>query len=57
MLHQPVVVVVAYLVVDSALHPVLEYLIVCVVSTVVTLLVYDLLIRRTALTRALFGGT
>jgi hypothetical protein len=56
-LHQPVVVVVAYLVVDSALHPVLEYLIVCVVSTVVTLLVYDLLIRRTALTRALFGGT
>jgi hypothetical protein len=55
-LHQPVVVVVAYFVVGSPLHPVLQYLLICVVSAVVTLLAYDLLIRRTALTRALFAG-
>jgi len=55
-LHQPVVVVVAYFVVGSSLHPVLQYLLICVVSAVVTLLAYDLLIRRTALTRALFAG-
>ncbi|MBM7805363.1 hypothetical protein JOD57_001200 [Geodermatophilus bullaregiensis] len=56
-LHQPVVVAVAYLVVGSPLHPVLEYLLVCAVSAVLTLLAYDLLVRRTALTRALFAGT
>jgi glucan biosynthesis protein C len=56
-LHQPVVVAVAYLVVGSALHPALEYLVICVLSAVVTLLAYDLLVRRTALTRALFAGT
>ena len=55
-LHQPVVVVVAYFVVGSSLHPVLQYLLICAVSAVVTLLAYDLLIRRTALTRALFAG-
>ena len=57
LLHQPVVVAVAYLVVGSPVHPVLEYLVICVVSTVVTLLAYDLLVRRSALTRALFAGT
>jgi len=56
-LHQPVVVAVAYFVVGSSLHPVLEYLLVCAVSAVVTLLAYDVLVRRTSLTRALFAGT
>jgi hypothetical protein len=56
-LHQPVVVVVAYLVVGSPLHPALQYLLICAVSALVTLLAYDLLVRRTALTRALFAGT
>ncbi|PRY48741.1 acyltransferase-like protein [Geodermatophilus tzadiensis] len=55
-LHQPVLVAVAYLVVGSPLHPALEYLLICALSAVVTLLVYDLLVRRTALTRTLFGG-
>jgi glucan biosynthesis protein C len=55
-LHQPVVVAVAYLVVGSPLHPVLEYLLICAVSSVVTLLIYDLFVRRTALTRALLAG-
>ncbi len=55
-LHQPVVVAVAYLVVGSSLHPALEYLLICAVSAVVTLLAYDLLVRRTALTRTLFAG-
>jgi glucans biosynthesis protein C len=56
-LHQPIVVAVAYLVVGTSLHPVLEYLLICAVSALITLLVYDLLVRRTALTRALFTGT
>ncbi|WP_138735740.1 acyltransferase family protein [Modestobacter excelsi] len=55
-LHQPVVVTVAYLVVGSPLHPTLEYLLICTGSAAVTLLAYDLLVRRTALTRALFAG-
>jgi len=56
-LHQPVVVAVAYFVVGSPLHPVLEYLLICALSAAITLLAYDLLVRRTALTRALFAGT
>ncbi|WP_217637205.1 acyltransferase family protein [Geodermatophilus telluris] len=56
-LHQPIVVGVAYLVVGSTLHPVLEYLLICVASALGTLVAYDLLVRRTALTRALFAGT
>jgi hypothetical protein len=57
LLHQPVVVAVAYFVVDSSLHPVLEYLLICAMSAVITLTAYDVLVRRTALTRALFAGT
>jgi hypothetical protein len=57
LLHQPVVVAVAYFVVGSSLHPVLEYLLICAMSAVVTLLAYDVFVRRTALTRALFAGT
>jgi len=56
-LHQPVVVAVAYLVIGSPWHPLLEYVLICAVSAVVTLLAYDLLVRRTALTRALLAGT
>jgi hypothetical protein len=56
-LHQPVVVAVAYVVVGSTLHPVLEYLLICAASAAVTLFAYDLLVRRTRLTRALFAGT
>lgn len=56
-LHQPVVVAVAYFVVGSSLHPVLEYLLICATSALITLLAYDLVVRRTGLTRALLAGT
>ncbi|MGK5115307.1 MULTISPECIES: acyltransferase family protein [unclassified Geodermatophilus] len=55
-LHQPVVVVVAFFVVSWDLGPVAKYVIICAASVVVTLACYDLLVRRTAVTRALFAG-
>ncbi|MGY1825923.1 acyltransferase family protein [Blastococcus sp. SYSU DS0541] len=56
-LHQPILVLVAYLVVGGPMHPVLEYLVICLCTAALTLLAYDVLVRRTALTRALFAGT
>ncbi|MCZ2860836.1 acyltransferase family protein [Blastococcus sp. VKM Ac-2987] len=56
-LHQPILVLVAYLVVGSPMHPVLEYLVICLCTAALTLLAYDVLVRRTALPRALFAGT
>ncbi|MGY1712080.1 acyltransferase family protein [Geodermatophilus sp. SYSU D00758] len=56
-LHQPVVVAVAYLVVGTPLHPALQYGVICLASAALTWSAYDLLVRRTALTRALFGGS
>jgi len=55
-LHQPVVVVVAFAVVSWDLGPVAKYAIICAASVLITLACYDLLVRRTAVTRVLFAG-
>jgi glucan biosynthesis protein C len=55
-LHQPVVVAVAFYVVRLPLGPLAKYALICAASIAITLAVYDLLVRRTALTRALFAG-
>jgi glucan biosynthesis protein C len=54
-LHQPVVVGVAYPVVAWDLHPAAKYVVIVVVSSVVLVAVYDLLVRRTRVTRVLLG--
>ncbi|MEV0230418.1 acyltransferase [Nonomuraea sp. NPDC050786] len=54
-LHQPIVVAVAYLVVGWKAPILVEYLVIVVVSLVLTVGVYDLLVRRTRVTRFLFG--
>jgi glucan biosynthesis protein C len=55
-LHQPVVVAVAFYVVRWPIGPVTKYAIICAASIVITLALYDLLVRRTSVTRALFAG-
>jgi peptidoglycan/LPS O-acetylase OafA/YrhL len=54
-LHQPIVVAAAYLVVGWSAPMVVKYLVIVVVSFVVMFAVYDLLVRRTRVTRFLFG--
>jgi hypothetical protein len=55
-LHQPVVVAVAFYVVRLRLAPLAKYALICAASVALTLAVYDLLVRRTVVTRALFAG-
>jgi peptidoglycan/LPS O-acetylase OafA/YrhL len=55
-LHQPVVVAVAFYVVRLPLGPLAKYAVICAASVAITLVVYDLLVRRTTLTRALLAG-
>jgi len=54
-LHQPIVVAVAFVVVRWNLPALLKYVIIVVVSLVVLIAGYDLLVRRTRVTRLLFG--
>ncbi|MGW0807004.1 acyltransferase family protein [Nonomuraea sp. NPDC002799] len=54
-LHQPIVVAVAYLVVGWRAPILVEYLVIVAVSLVLTVAAYDVLVRRTRLTRLLFG--
>lgn len=54
-LHQPVVVCVAYVVVGWPLPAPLKYVVIVVASLAITLGLYDVVVRRTALTRFLFG--
>ncbi|WP_250037102.1 acyltransferase family protein [Paractinoplanes maris] len=54
-LHQPIVVVVAYFAVRWDAPMAVKYLAVVAISFAVLFLVYDLLVRRTAATRFLFG--
>jgi peptidoglycan/LPS O-acetylase OafA/YrhL len=54
-LHQPIVVVVAYFVVRWQLPMPLKYLVIVAISFAVMLAVYDLGVRRTRVTRFLFG--
>lgn len=54
-LHQPVVVAVAYGVVGWELPAVVKYLVIVLASLGLTLAAYDLLVRRTPVTRFLFG--
>ncbi|TYB63251.1 acyltransferase [Nonomuraea sp. PA05] len=54
-LHQPIVVAAAYFVVGWRAPILVEYLVIVAVSLALTLLAYDLLVRRTRVTRFLFG--
>ena len=54
-LHQPIVVAVAYFVVRWDAPMLVKYLAIAAASLALTLLAYDLLVRRTPVTRALFG--
>ena len=54
-LHQPVLVAIAFYVVRRDLHPVAKYLVIALVTLLAVVAVYDLLIRRTRPTRFVFG--
>ncbi|MGN9839035.1 acyltransferase family protein [Nonomuraea sp. H19] len=54
-LHQPIVVAVAYFVVGWQAPILVEYLVIVALSLVLTVAAYDVLVRRTRVTRFLFG--
>ncbi|WP_431950230.1 acyltransferase family protein [Actinacidiphila sp. bgisy167] len=54
-LHQPIVVAVAYFVVGWSAPIVVEYAVLVVIALILTLTAYELLVRRTRATRFLFG--
>jgi peptidoglycan/LPS O-acetylase OafA/YrhL len=54
-LHQPIVVVVAYFVVGWPAPIPVEYAVLVTISLALTLAAYELLVRRTRVTRSLFG--
>ncbi|GAA4234082.1 peptidoglycan/LPS O-acetylase OafA/YrhL [Streptosporangium album] len=54
-LHQPIVVAVAYGVVGWGAPIVAKYVVIVAISLTLTVAAYDLLVRRTRLTRSLFG--
>jgi peptidoglycan/LPS O-acetylase OafA/YrhL len=56
LLHQPVVVAVAFYVVQWPVAPWAKYGIICAASVPITWALYDLGVRRTRLTRTLFGA-
>lgn len=54
-LHQPVIVVIGYFVLGWGLPAAAEYFLISLLALAGTLLLYDLLVRRTPVTRVLFG--
>ena len=54
-LHQTPIVVIGFYVVQWEVSALVKYLVICLSSLVVTLVVYDIGVRRTRLTRFLFG--
>ena len=54
-LHQTVIVLLAFYVVDWPISATLKYLTICLISLVVILAIYDVAVRRTRPTRFLFG--
>ena len=54
-LHQTVIVVIGFYVVQWEVAALVKYLVISVTALVATLLLYDMGIRRTAVTRLLFG--
>ncbi len=54
-LHQTVIVLLAFYVVNWPIHGVFKYVALCVISLVIILVVYDVAVRRTKPTRFLFG--
>jgi peptidoglycan/LPS O-acetylase OafA/YrhL len=54
-LHQPIVVAVAYLVVPWRAPIIVEYAVIVAISLLLTFGAYDILVRRTRITRFLFG--
>jgi surface polysaccharide O-acyltransferase-like enzyme len=54
-LHQPVIVTIGFFVLGWGLPGIIEYLLISVMALIGTLVLYDLLVRRTPVTRFLFG--
>lgn len=54
-LHQTVIVLLGFYVVDWSIHATLQYLVICAASLGAILAIYDLAVRRTRPTRFLFG--
>ena len=54
-LHQTVIVLLGFSIVEWPIHATLQYLIICTASLATTLAIYDLAVRRTPPTRFLFG--
>lgn len=54
-LHQPIVVAVAYFVIGWSAPIMVEYAVLVVIALILTLIAYELLVRRTRATRFLFG--
>lgn len=54
-LHQPVIVIIAFYMLSWALAPGVKYLVVSTVALIATLVLYELLIRRIKVSRWLFG--
>ncbi|MFJ3213724.1 acyltransferase family protein [Streptomyces flaveolus] len=54
-LHQPIVVAVAYFVIGWSAPILVEYAVLVVIALILTLTAYELLVRRTRVTRFLFG--
>jgi surface polysaccharide O-acyltransferase-like enzyme len=54
-LHQTVIVLLGFSIVEWPIHAALQYLIICTASLATTLAIYDLAVRRTPPTRFLFG--
>ncbi|QHT68599.1 acyltransferase family protein [Rhodocytophaga rosea] len=54
-LHQTVMVFIAYFVVQWQMMPLLKYIVIMALTFMNTLLIYEFLIKRTAVTRLLFG--
>ncbi len=55
LLHLPVNTIIAYFVIQWSTGIGMKYLLINVITIVVTILIYDLLVKRTSLTRVLFG--
>ena len=54
-LHQTVIVLLAFYVVNWPIHGILKYMALCLISLVIITAIYDLAVRRTKPTRFLFG--
>jgi hypothetical protein len=54
-LHQTVIVLLAFYVVNWPIHGILKYMALCLISLVIIVAIYDVAVRRTKPTRFLLG--